>query len=113
MSNLRALCRPHTVFSAIVCCSRNQTRSIVKVSIKNAGFGTRASNLSPSSSSSFRSKDSSLWFRVSQRKTLVRASNWSQEKSPYDTLGKHFFYQILGKFMYLQFHFFTSECQRF
>uniref|UniRef100_A0A1J3FXM0 Chaperone protein DnaJ n=1 Tax=Noccaea caerulescens TaxID=107243 RepID=A0A1J3FXM0_NOCCA len=83
MSNLRAICRPHTVFSAIVCCSRNQTRSIVKVSIKNAGFRTRVSNLYPSS---FRSKDSSLWFRVSQRKTLVRASNWSEEKSPYDTL---------------------------
>ncbi|KFK42180.1 hypothetical protein AALP_AA2G221800 [Arabis alpina] len=85
MSNLRAICKPHTVFSSIVCCSRNQTRSIIRVSIQNASFRNRVSN--SNSSSWFRSKDSNFWFRLSQRKTLVKASsNWSQEKSPYDTL---------------------------
>ncbi|KAL9862531.1 putative DnaJ domain, Chaperone J-domain superfamily [Arabidopsis thaliana] len=59
MSNLRAICRPHSVFSSIVCCSRHQSRSIFRFSIKNVAFRTG---------------------------TLVRASNWSQEKSPYDTL---------------------------
>lgn len=88
MSNLRAICRPHTVFTSIVCCNRHQTRSIYWVSIKKVGFRTRVSN-SSSSSSWFRSKDSNLWFRLNQRKTLVRASNWSEEKSPYDTLGKN------------------------
>ncbi|XP_009104595.1 uncharacterized protein LOC103830544 [Brassica rapa] len=83
MSNhLRAICRPHTVFASIVCCSRNQTRSLVRVSIQKFSFRTRVSNSFP-----FRSKDSNFWFGVSQRKTLVRAaSSWSEEKSPYDTL---------------------------
>ncbi|KAL9312095.1 putative DnaJ domain, Chaperone J-domain superfamily [Arabidopsis thaliana] len=81
MSNLRAICRPYSVFSSIVCCSRHQSRSLFRVSIKNVAFRNQSSN-----SSWFRSKDSNLWFRLNQRKTLVRASNWSQEKSPYDTL---------------------------
>jgi len=83
MSNLRAICRPYSVFSSIVCCSRHQSRSLFRVSIKNVAFRNQSSN-----SSWFRSKNSNLWFRLNQRKTLVRASNWSQEKSPYDTLGK-------------------------
>lgn len=86
MSNLRAICRPHTVFASIVCCSRNQSRSIVKVSIQKLRFRTRVSSSFPSSSR-VASKDSNFWFGVSQRKTLVRAtSSWSEEKSPYDTL---------------------------
>ncbi|KAF8103155.1 hypothetical protein N665_0188s0108 [Sinapis alba] len=87
MSNhLRAICRPHTVFASIVCCSRNQTRSLVTVSIQKVSFRTRVSNSFPSSSW-VTSKDSNFWFGVSQRKTLLRAaSNWSEEKSPYDTL---------------------------
>ncbi|XP_006302665.2 uncharacterized J domain-containing protein C4H3.01 isoform X1 [Capsella rubella] len=86
MSNLRAICRPHTVFTSIVCCSRHQSRSNFRVSIdRNVGFRTRVSNSSPSSSW-FRSKESNFWFRLNPRKTFVRASNWSEEQSPYDTL---------------------------
>lgn len=104
MSNLRAICRPHTVFSSIVCCSRHQSRSLFRVSIKNVAFRNRVSN-----SSWFRSKeDSNLWFRLNQRKTLVRASNWSEEKSPYDTLGKLLL--LIGEFS-VSYSFFFYSCR--
>ncbi|CAN8270692.1 unnamed protein product [Cochlearia groenlandica] len=80
MNNLRVICKPQqTLLSSILSCNRNQTQSIFSVSIQNRA-------LYSSSSSLFRSKDSNLWFRLSQKKTIVRASNWTQEKSPYDTL---------------------------
>lgn len=93
MSNLRAICRPHTVFSSITGCYRDQvlarSRSIIRVSIRG-----------PNSKSQFSSSSVfSPWFDASdlpkvvpwvrlnqQRRTMVRAANWTEEKSPYETL---------------------------
>ncbi|KAL0361587.1 UNVERIFIED_CONTAM: Chaperone protein DnaJ [Sesamum radiatum] len=91
MSNLRALCRPHVVFSSMACCYR----SVIRVaSMENPNGNCRAG--SSSSSSIF-----AVWFdhlgapgkyeprvRLNQQRRMVatRASNWTDSKSPYDTL---------------------------
>jgi hypothetical protein len=97
MSNLRTICRPHTVFfSSFVCC---RERARVRVSFRNPNYKPRFS--SPSSFApwfeSLGSNGTEPWFRVSQRRTLVRASNWSDQKSPYDTLGNSlsFFFLLI------------------
>lgn len=85
MSSLRTICRPHTVFSSFVCC-RHQAKS--RVWFRNPNYTSR--NPLPSVFSSWLdSPDLSRiqpWFRVSQHRTVVRASKWTDEKSPYETL---------------------------
>ncbi|KAL5559217.1 hypothetical protein UlMin_035428 [Ulmus minor] len=86
MSNLRTIYRPHAVFFSTFICCRHQARS--RVSFRNPN------NKLPSSSSSFFSPlfDSSApigaepYFRANQRRTLAKAANWSDQKSPYETL---------------------------
>ncbi|OVA00403.1 DnaJ domain [Macleaya cordata] len=82
MISLRAICRPHMVFSSFICCFKEQAR---------LGFSFQKSNNYRSSSTRISSPyTSSPWtdqaYRLSSRRTLVRASKWSDEKSPYDTL---------------------------
>ncbi|KAI3419832.1 J domain-containing protein, partial [Psidium guajava] len=90
MSNLRSICRPHAVFSSIVCC-RSQARArskVTKVPFQSSSCEPPRLN-SPSSfvftwSNSERVEPT--WFRVNQRRTMVKASSWTGEKSPYETL---------------------------
>ncbi|GFY85788.1 hypothetical protein Acr_04g0005260 [Actinidia rufa] len=93
MSNLRTVCRPHTAFSSIACCCRDQARSrsqsTVRVSIGNPNSKPRLSSPSVFSvwfDSSEVPRDEP-WLRLNQRRTMVRASNWSDARSPYETLG--------------------------
>ncbi|KAK7351158.1 hypothetical protein VNO77_10397 [Canavalia gladiata] len=80
MSNLRTLCRPQTVFSFISC--GHQFRS--RASFRNPNFKPRLS--SPSLCPTIGSSGSNPWFRVNQRRTVAKASNWAEHKSPYETL---------------------------
>ncbi|TYH89108.1 hypothetical protein ES332_D01G236100v1 [Gossypium tomentosum] len=88
MSNLRAVCRPHMVFTSLMCSSRHhylhQARSRTRVSFRNPDF--RSSSFSPWLHLSRDLRRKEPWFRVNQRRTSVRASNWSDQKSPYETL---------------------------
>ncbi|KAE8679797.1 transcription factor TGA4 [Hibiscus syriacus] len=88
MSNLRTVCRPHMVFSSLMCSSRllhlHQARSRSRVSFRNPDF--RSSSFSSWFHLSRNLSRKEPWFRVNQRRTAVRASNWSDQKSPYDTL---------------------------
>ncbi|KAF4351886.1 hypothetical protein F8388_020447 [Cannabis sativa] len=82
-SNLRTICRPHCFFfsvSTFIGC-RHQFRS--RVSFRNPNNNPPYSLLPPSSASSIASKP---WFRPNQRRTLVKVANWSDHKSPYETL---------------------------
>ncbi|XP_019417201.1 PREDICTED: uncharacterized protein LOC109328266 [Lupinus angustifolius] len=81
MSNLRTLCKPHTLFSFISC--RNQFQ--LRASFRNPNLKTR---LSPPSlySTWLDSNRTEPWFRVNQRRTVAKASNWAEQKSPYETL---------------------------
>lgn len=87
MSNLRTICRPHTVFSSFIRC-RDQTR--IRLPFRN--FSSRSRFSSPSlfspwlKSSEFHTIETKYWYRVNQRRTLVRASKWTDEKTPYETL---------------------------
>ncbi|XWS15059.1 hypothetical protein CRYUN_Cryun35bG0061900 [Craigia yunnanensis] len=71
-----------------MCCSRHhhlhQARSRIRVSFRNPNF--RPSSFSPwfNLSRDFSMKEP--WFRVNQRRTVVRASNWTDQNSPYETL---------------------------
>ncbi|KAJ0751543.1 putative DnaJ domain, Chaperone J-domain superfamily [Helianthus debilis subsp. tardiflorus] len=98
MSNLRTVCRPHhAVYSSITCCynrARSRPRSIVSASNSIRNPNSLKPRLS-SSAAFYRGTDSSeghrtepLWsgYGNRQRRTLVRAANWTDEKSPYDTL---------------------------
>ncbi|XP_065846866.1 ER-phagy receptor 1 [Euphorbia lathyris] len=82
MSSLRTICRPHTVFASFKCC-RHQPRSRVRVSFRKPDSKFHLS--SPSLSSPW-IHGNEPWFRANQRRTAVRASNWRDQKSPYDTL---------------------------
>ncbi|KAK2659576.1 hypothetical protein Ddye_006109 [Dipteronia dyeriana] len=78
-SNLRTLCRPHTMLTSLISC-RHQARSIVRVSFRNPSCKPR---LSPSFG--FRDLNrTQSWFRVNQRRTVVNAS--AEQRSPYETL---------------------------
>ncbi|XP_042494733.1 uncharacterized protein LOC122073996 [Macadamia integrifolia] len=85
MSNLRAIYRPHIVFSSFFCC-RHQVRP--GISFRNTSYRSRVS--SPSVSSPFFDSSDILRnesaYRINSRRTIVRASNWKDEKSPYETL---------------------------
>ncbi|KAG2701007.1 hypothetical protein I3760_06G022800 [Carya illinoinensis] len=86
MTNLRTICRPHTVvFSFFLSCRQ---RARARVSFRNPNHKPRFSS-PPSFSPWFESLGSNgtePWFRLSQRRTLVRASNWTDQNSPYETL---------------------------
>ncbi|XP_015887673.2 uncharacterized J domain-containing protein C4H3.01 isoform X1 [Ziziphus jujuba] len=86
MSNLRSICRPHTVFLSSLICCRNQAYS--RVSFRKSDYKSRLPPLPFFSHrfDSLGSKGTESWFRVNQRRTLVRASNWTDQKSPYETL---------------------------
>ncbi|KAK9080805.1 hypothetical protein SSX86_000563 [Deinandra increscens subsp. villosa] len=100
MSNLRTVCRPHhAVYSSITCCynrARCRPRSIVIAhnSIRNPSSSkprsssSRSAAFSPRIESLDGPKMEPVWagFSNRQRRTLVRAANWTDEKSPYDTL---------------------------
>lgn len=89
-SNLRTLFSPQAVFTSLISC-RDHARTIIKVSFRNPDYRPR---LSPS----FGSKDpkrTESWFRVNQRRTVVSASNWTDQKSPYETLGDSFSFAFL------------------
>ncbi|KAF3445745.1 hypothetical protein FNV43_RR10922 [Rhamnella rubrinervis] len=64
----------------------HQARS--RVSFRNSDYKSRLSPTSFFSSryDSLGSKGTESWFRVHQRRTLVRATDWSDQKSPYETL---------------------------
>uniref|UniRef100_A0A2N9G738 J domain-containing protein n=1 Tax=Fagus sylvatica TaxID=28930 RepID=A0A2N9G738_FAGSY len=83
MSNLRTICRPYTVFSSIICC-RQRVRA--RVSLRNPNYRPNFTSSLPPWFESLSSNGAEPWFRVSQRRTLVRASNWADQKSPYETL---------------------------
>lgn len=88
MSNLRTICRPYTVFSSIICCRQRQ-RARPRVSLPNPNYRPQFS--SPwFDSLGLNSNGAEPWFRVNQRRTMVHASNWSDQKSPYETLGIYF-----------------------
>eukprot|EP00262_Sarcandra_glabra_P008329 TRINITY_DN21754_c0_g1_i1.p1 TRINITY_DN21754_c0_g1~~TRINITY_DN21754_c0_g1_i1.p1 ORF type:complete len:272 (-),score=51.26 TRINITY_DN21754_c0_g1_i1:95-910(-) len=84
MSNLRVICRPNILFSSFIC-YRNQSRLRY--------FPFQNPNLRVSSPSVFSplidSPDLPRFdpaYRVNSKRTLARASKWSSEKSPYETL---------------------------
>uniref|UniRef100_A0A5B7AFT8 J domain-containing protein n=1 Tax=Davidia involucrata TaxID=16924 RepID=A0A5B7AFT8_DAVIN len=89
MSSLRTICRPNTVLSSIICCrDRDRSRPVIRVSVRNPNSKPRLSSNSVFSPW-FESLDCGRvepWARLSQRRTMVRASNWTDEKSPYETL---------------------------
>ncbi|KAL3830465.1 hypothetical protein ACJIZ3_019267 [Penstemon smallii] len=97
MSNLKAVCRPHAVFSSLACCYRSMIRISSSIEYSsNSNFRNRRSTLS---SSVF-----AVWFesvekkndvsvsgrrgRLNQHRRMVatKASNWTDTKSPYETL---------------------------
>nr|DAD21841.1 TPA_asm: hypothetical protein HUJ06_023304 [Nelumbo nucifera] len=86
MSSLRAICRPHMVFSSFMCC-RNQARLALPFR-NNCSYKSGVSSLS-SFSPWFDTSDvlrNYSAYRVNSRRTLVRATKWTDEKSPYETL---------------------------
>ncbi|MED6131371.1 hypothetical protein PIB30_008960 [Stylosanthes scabra] len=88
MSNFITLYKPHTLFfsSFIACRHQFQTRPS---SFRNPNCNSRLPSPSLYSSwliDSWGSTRTGLWFRVNQRRTLAKASNWDQQQSPYETL---------------------------
>ncbi|KAM1365676.1 hypothetical protein ACFX13_044669 [Malus domestica] len=81
MSNLRTTCRPHTVFTSFVYC-RYQARFSSRVSFRNPNCSPRF----PPVSDFARLNWGGSWFRVNQRRSVIRASSWDHPKSPYETL---------------------------
>ncbi|KAK3025678.1 hypothetical protein RJ639_042018 [Escallonia herrerae] len=90
MSTLRAICRPNAILSSIACCcSKARSRSIVSVSIRNPNKPRlcNPSVLSSCFDSSEIPKTEPPWARLGQqRRTMVRAANWTDSRSPYETL---------------------------
>ncbi|KAI7727651.1 hypothetical protein M8C21_003442 [Ambrosia artemisiifolia] len=99
MSNLRTVCRPHhAVYSSITsCCCYNRAKCRPQSIITAASSIPNPNSLKPRLSSSsvvgIGSSDGpkmesflvGFGYRQQQR-TIVRASNWTDDKSPYDTL---------------------------
>jgi len=84
MSNLKTICRPYTVFSSIICC-RHRQRARPRVSLPNPNYRPQFSS-AWFDSLGLNSNGAEPWYRVNQRRTMVHASNWSDQKSPYETL---------------------------
>ncbi|KAK4751779.1 hypothetical protein SAY87_020577 [Trapa incisa] len=94
MSHLRTLCRPHAMLASFACC-RHTGGYLTGVPFQNPYFGPRLKppSVPPSALSTqvdsrrlLRVETRSGWFRLKQRRTMIRASNWTEEKSPYETL---------------------------
>lgn len=80
-SNMRTICRPHMVFTSLISC-RDQARSFIRVSFRNPNYRPRLSSWF-----GFRELNrTESWVRVIQRRTVVSAANWADQKSPYETL---------------------------
>ncbi|KAK9748684.1 hypothetical protein RND81_02G073400 [Saponaria officinalis] len=74
--HLRAICRPNAVLTSMaICCGKFHFRSI-----RLSAFPSRSTNLSSEL------LQSRLWLRPSHRRYVAKASNWSEQKSPYDVL---------------------------
>lgn len=91
MSNLRAICRPHAVFSSITCCCRGLlVKSAVRVPVRIPSPGPRWTTKPPAFSTWFdSSRRIEPWDGVNrrQRKSIATNSyNWNNSKSPYETL---------------------------
>ncbi|KAK4745199.1 hypothetical protein SAY87_011511 [Trapa incisa] len=78
------------MLASFACC-RHQTGYFTGVPFQNPYFGPRL--MPPSALSTqvesrrlLRVDPRSMWFRLKQRRTMIRASNWTEEKSPYETL---------------------------
>ncbi|CAK9173966.1 unnamed protein product [Ilex paraguariensis] len=95
MSNYRAICKPHTLFFSFTVCCRDivRSRSVIRVSIRNPNSNSKP-RLSSTSVFSRWPNSSEVLPKIEplgvgsnhQRRTLVKASNWTEEKSPYETL---------------------------
>lgn len=98
MSNLRTLCRTQTVFSFINC--RHQFRFRASFWNPNCKPYLQSPWLySTWLSSSGNSIRPMPRFRLNQKRTAAKATNWDQQKTPYETLG-NFQFQVcsfLGK----------------
>ncbi|KAI3851134.1 hypothetical protein MKW92_025762 [Papaver armeniacum] len=92
MINLqRTICRPHIVISSFICGFKEQSKLLGVSSSSSQKPIDNYRSLSTISSNPFNSsKINEKGFRLSSRRTIVRgfraSSNWSEEKSPYDTL---------------------------
>lgn len=93
MSTLRSICRPNTVFSSFLVTSRHHHRyhrQSKPASFRVPSSRTRVTWLSvgfDSSTSDYFNNNSFHNNNNNQRRTLTTAaSNWSNEKSPYETL---------------------------
>ncbi|OWM88474.1 hypothetical protein CDL15_Pgr003886 [Punica granatum] len=83
------------MFASFVCC-RHQVGYLTGVPFQNPNFEPRLKSPSPPSSVASPQVDSRRplrvveqrlrSFRLNQRRTMTRASNWTEEKSPYETL---------------------------
>lgn len=88
MSNLRTLCRPQPLFSFISCRQQFRSRASFRSPVCKSRLPSPVmDSLWLDSSDSNRTE---LRFRRNQRRTVVRASTWSEQKSPYETLGNYF-----------------------
>ncbi|XP_073135370.1 uncharacterized protein [Henckelia pumila] len=89
MSNLRSICRPQVVFSSMTCCCR----SIPRVpSIESPSNSFRVRSYSPVFAVWFdrlgqqRKNGPRVRLNQHRRMAATRASNWTDDKSPYETL---------------------------
>lgn len=86
---MRAICRPQVVFSSLTCCCRSITR-VPSIGIPSNGFRVRS--YSPVSAVWFdrsgQQRKNGQRVRLNQHRGMVatRASNWTDNKSPYETL---------------------------
>lgn len=93
MSNSRAICRPHAV---IACCCRARARSISRVSIPNLKPRLSSPSVFSASFDSSEIPKIEPWVRLNhQRRTLVRAANWTDGNTPYETLGTYIYIYII------------------
>ncbi|XP_028771896.1 uncharacterized protein LOC114729107 isoform X2 [Neltuma alba] len=84
MSNLKTLCRPQPLFSFISCRQLFRARASFRspnCKPRSPSASIYSTWLDPPVSSRIE-----FGFRGSQRRTVVKASNWTEQKSPYETL---------------------------
>ncbi|XP_051118030.1 uncharacterized protein LOC127242521 isoform X3 [Andrographis paniculata] len=89
MSNLRSMCRPHAVFSSPASCRRSMMKvSSVSGSCDSSMFKSFSSNFSVAFDRLGEQRKCEGWQRLNRQRRMValRASNWTDSKSPYDTL---------------------------
>lgn len=85
MSNLRTMCRPNTLFTSFICCRHCfgvRVKSVLRVS---TSFPYPSYNHNSLLSSYFLS-DKGRNRRLNRRSYVVRATDWTEEKSPYEIL---------------------------